>query len=147
MAVIIGIIISLAVFASGIIFSGGSMMLFLDIPSFIIILGFNIGALAVSDGFKPFWIGLTALMGKGSGAGKEDLMAAAESFDLMARCSIGGGFIGLLMATVMLLVNLNDTAHLGPYLAIAILTVLYGFMLAFLFFYPGKTRILRLARK
>ncbi|MCU0848411.1 MAG: MotA/TolQ/ExbB proton channel family protein [Spirochaetes bacterium] len=145
MIVIIGILVALAILASGILFAGGSLLLFWDLPSALIVLGFDFGALLVCDGIKPFWLGLSSLFTKQVRGTKAELVAAAEIFGLMSRCSIGGGFIGLIMGVVMLLVNLMDPKNIGPYMAVAVITVLYGMMLAYLFFIPVKVRLMNMA--
>jgi chemotaxis protein MotA len=56
--------------------------------------------------------------------------------DEAAAYAPGFGMIGTLMGLVMMLVNLNDRASVGPYLAVAIITTFYGAVLAYLIFTP-----------
>jgi len=121
--------------------------MFFDVPSIIIVLGFDAGALLVSGGFSDFSLGLKAIFKKKIKATKAEIQRAADSFELMFKCSIGGGIIGLVMGLVMMLVNLNDMKHIGPYLAVAIITVFYGLILSYLFFLPGKLKLLKMAGK
>jgi len=51
------------------------------------------------------------------------------------------------MGVVMLLVNITDPKNIGPYMAVAIITVLYGMMLAYLFFTPVKVRLMNMANR
>lgn len=147
MVAIIAILISLAVFVWGVLIAGGSLLMFWDLPSIIIAVGFDLGALLVSGQMKPFALGCKTLFTSTSAAPKSELLAAAETFDLMFKCSIGGGFIGLVMGLVMMMVNLSDTQHIGPYLAVAVITVLYGLMLSYLFFLPAKVKLVNLANR
>jgi len=57
-------------------------------------------------------------------------------FDDFAGLAPSFGMIGTLMGLVMLLVNLNDKAMIGPYLAVAIITTFYGAVLAYLVLTP-----------
>jgi chemotaxis protein MotA len=56
----------------------------------------------------------------------EDFAGSAPSF----------GMIGTVLALIMLLVNLNDRAMFGPYLSVALVTTLYGAIVAFLIATP-----------
>ncbi|WP_170007950.1 flagellar motor protein MotP [Bacillus fonticola] len=52
------------------------------------------------------------------------------------------GMIGTLIGLVLMLKNLNDPSTLGPNMAIALLTTLYGSLLANLFFHPLAAKLL-----
>lgn len=51
------------------------------------------------------------------------------------------GMIGTLIGLVLMLKNLEDPANLGPSMAIALLTTLYGSLLANLFFIPMAAKL------
>ncbi|KHF39654.1 flagellar motor protein MotP [Halalkalibacter okhensis] len=51
------------------------------------------------------------------------------------------GMIGTLVGLVLMLQNLNDPATLGPNMAVALLTTLYGTVLANLVFLPMSTKL------
>ncbi|OLS39789.1 motility protein A [Alkalihalophilus pseudofirmus] len=51
------------------------------------------------------------------------------------------GMIGTLIGLVLMLQNLNDPATLGPNMAVALLTTLYGTVLANLIFLPMATKL------
>ncbi len=57
-------------------------------------------------------------------------------FDDWAGLAPSFGMIGTLMGLVMMLVNLNDKAMIGPYLAVAIITTFYGAVWAYLYMTP-----------
>jgi chemotaxis protein MotA len=57
-------------------------------------------------------------------------------FDDFAGLAPSFGMIGTLMGLVLMLVNLNDKAMIGPYLAVAIITTFYGAVLAYLVLTP-----------
>ncbi len=57
------------------------------------------------------------------------------------------GMIGTLMGLVMMLVNLSDRASIGPYLAVAILTTMYGAIMCYLVFQPIATRLEMMTNK
>jgi chemotaxis protein MotA len=62
-------------------------------------------------------------------------------FDDWAGFAPAFGMIGTLMGLVMMLVNLQDRASIGPYLAVAIITTLYGAIMCYLFFTPLASRL------
>ncbi|OHD66401.1 MAG: hypothetical protein A2176_06615 [Spirochaetes bacterium RBG_13_51_14] len=62
-------------------------------------------------------------------------------FDDWATFAPAFGMIGTLMGLIMMLVNLSDRASIGPYLAVAIITTLYGAIMCYLFFQPMASRL------
>ncbi len=62
--------------------------------------------------------------------------ANKKIFDDFAGLAPSFGMIGTLMGLVLMLVNLNDRAMVGPYLAVAIITTFYGAVLAYLVLTP-----------
>lgn len=62
-------------------------------------------------------------------------------FDDFAGLAPSFGMIGTLMGLVLMLVNLNDKAMVGPYLAVAIITTFYGAVLAYLVLTPLATNL------
>jgi chemotaxis protein MotA len=61
----------------------------------------------------------------------DDIASFAPSF----------GMMGTVLALIMLLVNLNDRAMFGPYLSVALITTLYGALMAFGVFTPLATAL------
>lgn len=62
-------------------------------------------------------------------------------FDDWGKLAPAFGLIGTLIGLVALLRNLNDRANLGPALALALLTTLYGAMFANLFLLPVRSKL------
>ena len=67
----------------------------------------------------------------------------ADMFAAMGAISPAMGMIGTLIGLVIMLQNLQDTAAIGPAMAVALITTFYGAVLANLVFIPfsGKLRI------
>ncbi len=67
----------------------------------------------------------------------------ADMFAAMGAISPAMGMIGTLIGLVIMLQNLQDTAAIGPAMAIALITTFYGAVMANLIFIPfsGKLRI------
>lgn len=72
-------------------------------------------------------------------AGRHDVNK--KIFDDFAGLAPSFGMIGTLMGLVLMLVNLNDKAMVGPYLAVAIITTFYGAVLAYLVLTPFATNL------
>ncbi len=62
-------------------------------------------------------------------------------FDDWSTWAPAFGMIGTLMGLVMMLVNLEDRASIGPYLGVAIITTLYGAVMCYLFLQPLSSRL------
>jgi len=77
---------------------------FINIPSLLIVVGMTASALLFSDA----------------------KIKTAEFWRQARKYSIGSGIIGTVIGLVLMLASLNDPAAMGPSMAIALLTVLYG---------------------
>ncbi len=129
------------VFVFGILISGGSVIWFFDLPSFLLvvpppfILVVSIGALKDFSGGLSF-----AFTGKpGGDAGT--LLAQARVFMTCHYTALAAGGIGGVVGLVMTLVNLGEMSKIGPYLAMMLLSLFYGLILGFFFFYPVAVRL------
>ncbi len=62
-------------------------------------------------------------------------------FDEWSSFAPAFGMIGTLMGLILMLVNLEDRAMVGPYMAVALITTLYGAIMANLIFLPVSTKL------
>jgi len=92
------------------------------------------GLQLVVDGTDPELVRVILETDIDNMAGRHD--ANKKIFDDWASEAPSFGMIGTLMGLVMMLVNLNDKAMIGPYLAVAIITTFYGAVAAYLVFTP-----------
>jgi chemotaxis protein MotA len=67
-------------------------------------------------------------------------------FAEMAKYGPAFGMIGTLVGLVQMLANLSDPSSIGPNMAVALLTTLYGALMANLFFLPMVTKLDRRAK-
>ena len=128
-------LISAAVF-TGIVISaihmGGSVASFIDIPSLTLVLGCLAAGTTWSFSFDQIANAFrVALQGN---ANESKARQAHLVFVKMSDFSIGAGLIGTLIGLVQMLKNLDDPTVIGPAMAVALLTLLYGIILgAFVF--------------
>lgn len=64
-----------------------------------------------------------------------------QIFKFMEKTAPAMGMIGTLIGLVQMLASLEDPSQIGPAMAIALLTTLYGAVLAFLVFGPVATKL------
>lgn len=145
MLTLAGIILWLIIFTGCIIIAGGSPLMLFDVPSFLIVLGFDSAALLVSGGPGDFFHGIKQLFKKETVLTKDELLGAAGAFGLMNVCSIYGGILGFVMGLILMLASIMNPGEVGPYMAVALITVVYGFTLSILIFLPGRNRFIKLA--
>ncbi|MBM7701185.1 flagellar motor protein MotP [Metabacillus iocasae] len=97
------------------------------------------GVLLAIDGVEPEVINdiMTAEI-----IAMEDRHAKGRNiFEKAAEFAPAWGMIGTLIGLVLMLKNLNDPSTLGPNMAIALLTTLYGSLMANLFFQPTAAKL------
>lgn len=115
---------------------GGGIKAFLDIPTFVLILGGALATTAIS--FSPSDIGsaVRAVWKKGNDQSEQIYDRAILIFGAMRKRAIAFGIIGFFIGCVTLLTRLDDPAAIGPPVAVALLSVLYGVCIAELVFAP-----------
>ena len=72
-----------------------------------------------------------------------ELEECADSWELAIKTLLSTGVTGFLIGLVLMLVNLNDPSLIGPYLAVALITILYALFLILVFLLPGRYILVR----
>ena len=116
---IIGLIIFIAGMGIGI---GANISFMIDIKSAAIVVGCTLGLLL----FGGSRIGPMFGSVFRCSVPAADLLQAARDWKLAAAYLLASGVIGTLIGLVIMLKNMDDPAALGPGMAIAVLTILYG---------------------
>lgn len=145
MFLLAGLVLFLSIFTGCIVIAGGSPLMLFDVPSFLIVLGFDLAALLVSGAYADFLRGIKQLLKKDTILTREELLGAAAAFGLMNTCSIYGGILGFVMGLVLMLASLMRPEEIGPYTAVALITVVYGLSFSLVFFLPGRSRLIKIA--
>lgn len=98
------------------------------------------GIALVADGVEP--AAVRSVLELDLAVAQERHRQAPACFESMAQYAPAFGLVGTLVGLVQMLRGMQDPAQIGPGLAIALLTTLYGVLLANLLFLPvaGKLR-------
>ena len=99
---------------------GGDIRAFIDVPSLLVVIGPVIASISAKHGLEGF----KELFREGENQSK--------ILHTMGVTAFLAGAIGTMIGLIIMLGNLSDKSALGPALAIALLTLLYG-LLIFLF--------------
>lgn len=140
-----GIVLWLIIFIGCVVIAGSSPLLLFDVPSFLIVTGFDLTALLVSGTFADFAHGMKQLFKKETVLTKDELLGAASAFGLMNVCSIYGGILGAVMGLVLMLASVMTPEQIGPFMAVALITIVYGLSLSIMIFLPGRSRFIKMA--
>lgn len=111
--------------------SSGSLALFIDIGSMLIVLGITLGMALIALRFSEIF---ASLFGSTHYLNRTTVFFLGNTFFL-------AGAIGTLIGVVLMLAHLDDPAALGPGLAVALLTLIYGFTLKFIIDSFGRTSL------
>ena len=112
------------------ILMGGNLFSFVDAPSLILVLGATICGAFISF---PTARVLAVFPFRRRGSPEESAQQAAV-LDRMADLSVASGVMGTVIGLVMMLQNLDDPTAIGPAMAVALLTLLYGVIMGELVF-------------
>lgn len=109
----------------------GNIAWFLDMPSLFLVVVMTGILLFMSGLLRDFIRGIGFFFGKKNTLDSVELRRAKAAYKLVLIALPLGGFVMTLIAIVAIigLVNVNDVSTLGPNLAVAILTLLYGLVL------------------
>ncbi|MEC7241398.1 MAG: MotA/TolQ/ExbB proton channel family protein [Myxococcota bacterium] len=136
----IGFAVMFGMIVAGIL-SGAALQSFVDPPSVFIVVGVIVGGALAS--FSPSQIS-TAFEDGFSGGTVESERAHESSsvFFRLSELSVAAGIVGTLLGLVMMLQQMDDPTAIGPAMAVALLTLLYGIMLSELVFRSFAASIL-----
>lgn len=131
---ILGLVILVVALSIGI---GPYLGLMLDVPSLIIVLGGSLAALL----FAGQRLGNMFRAVFSSSASRDDLLAAARAWQLAGAFALAMGAIGTVIGLVIMLKSMDDPAAVGPGMAVAIVTILYGLLVEFAIALPLRSRL------
>lgn len=135
---IVGEVLFLGLIFSLIVLSG-SIFIFIDIPSLIITLGVSSGLTIISFSIQDIKSAVKHAFGVESTL--EALRKSAYIWEAIARNLLLAGTIGLIMGIILVLQNLTDPARIGPSIAVALLTMFYGFFFSAVLPFPAMFMI------
>ena len=133
---IVGFLLAIALLVVG---SRSNLAAMIDPPSFLIVFGFTLGALLMSGADIP-------LMLRGINAGSltpEEASRAAAGWKTARMAGLAAGGLGTMMGWIIMLKNMDNVINIGPGMAIALLTVLYGLVVSFGICLPLQANIER----
>ncbi|MBM7685988.1 MotA/TolQ/ExbB proton channel family protein [Defluviitalea raffinosedens] len=127
----IGVVIFIAFLVCTTLLSG-SLALFIDFPSILIILAFSIPMLMASGLFADF-IRAFKIMGKKINVwSRIELNRTEISLRLAIKLVLLSGSLGTIIGMIALLSNISDKAQIGRNLAVSILSIFYSILIIFL---------------
>ena len=121
---IVGVVVFLMALGIGIGSNPGFM---LDIPSICIVCVGTLGMLLLEGSSIPTMFKSVF----SSAASEEEIRAGIRAWKMARFYSLGAGIIGGLIGMFIMFKNMDDPAAIGPGMAIALLSSLYGLGLAF----------------
>ena len=118
------------------IFTSSGAVMWTDVPSLAIVVGVIIFGLLAS-GKNLLSLGAICK----SDATSPELWDASSTLSEAGRLGVASGVIGALIGGVLILMNLEDPAALGPAISMCLLTVLYGTFFKYIIFGPLICRV------
>lgn len=114
---------------------GSPIIIFFDIPSLIMTLG--VGSVLTIISFSTKEISSAIKHVYGAIGTKDELQKSAYIWECAARNLIMASAIGMIIGIIQMLQNLSDPSTIGPSIAVALLTVFYGFFFSALLPVPA----------
>ncbi len=122
----IGLVLFFGMIAVAIGINGPFFGLFLNIPSFIIVVGLPVALLLATHSPREIGTAFRAVYRSNDPA---ELRISVAFFTAMQRYLLWSGFLATMLGTVVLLAVLDDKAMIGQGAALALITVFYAVVL------------------
>jgi len=110
--------------------SGGSLYYYLDLPSLILVAGFVLATMWLGHGPINTVVAVVEGLAARSGLDPKKRTRYAGMLRTAHRMSWTAGVLGLLMGMIIMMQNMDDPSKIGPGMAIGLLPVFYGGVLA-----------------
>ena len=120
----------------------GNLLIFIDVPSVLIIAGVTVGGMILGYGFNVFKL-FSLPLKQNSSLLKEHYFQIISLYQLIINLALGAAVLAIIIALVKILSNLADPKQIGPALAIALLSAFYAVGLVLVFVLPLKHRLMR----
>lgn len=111
---------------------------FIDIPSLLIVLGLSLAGIYASFDFKTISDSGGVIFGRISLKSEMEFEKHIRLWELASRYALGAGGVGTLLALIIMLGNMSDVESIGPNMAVALLSALYGIIISEFVFQPLK---------
>jgi hypothetical protein len=121
--------------------SGTQVAAFLSFTSILMILVSIISVIIATKSFEDFVNGLKIIVIKNHNVSVIEMFKSIKIYDLLIRTSVGGGILGFFIGIIAMLGNLRALNEVGPYVAISLLSIVYGVVFAYFIFMPIKFRL------
>ena len=132
MTIIIFLLLLIVPIVGGMIMSGGVGQ-FIDPPSAFIVIIPTLGTLLV--GFKGSFLSSFSAIWEGE-VDNGVLDSAIAFWKTVKRCTIGYGCIGFMIGLVAMLGSLDDVSSIGPFMAVGLISIMYGIIVAYIIAEP-----------
>lgn len=126
---IVGLVLGVLFMVGNAWLSAGNIIWYFDMPSLFLIAVLMLILLFMCGLSKDFFRGIVFFFGKNKEMEEEELRRTLVAFKLVLIALPIGGLVASLIAAVAILGKLSDPSALGPYVAVAILTLLYSLII------------------
>lgn len=121
--------------------SGTHVAAFLSFTSLLMIIISIISVIIATKSFRDFINGLKIVLMKTHCVSVVEMYKSIKIYDLLIKTSVGGGVLGFFIGIIAMLGNLKALNQVGPYVAISLLSIVYGVVFAYFIFMPIKFRL------
>ena len=128
MRIVIWVVLVFMPVVVGMVLSGG-LGQFVDPPSAFFVMVPTIGSLLV--GFKGRFVSSFTSIWRGT-VDNATLNKGVQFWNAAKKYAIGYGCLGFMIGLVAMLSSLDDMSSIGPFMAVSLISVLYGLVVAYI---------------
>lgn len=121
-----GLALGLAMMLAGLLLEGGHVALLLSVPAAVVVGGGTLGAAIIANPFKSFGYAFNAVF-RSAKLPRAEADAATRVFAAAGKGALLSGFLGAILGAIHVFTNLDKPEFIGPGVALAIISIAYGF--------------------
>ena len=120
---------------------GGSISTFICLSPILMIIISIISVIIATKSFKAFVNGLKIVLIKNNNVSVVEMYQSIKIYDLLIKTSVGAGILGFFIGIILTMQTATALSKLGPNIAVALLSIVYGIVFAYFIFMPIKFRL------
>ena len=136
----IWLVLGLAMFVLGIVFSDANIGLYVNLPALIVVVFPPAFLVLSSFGWSEYGRSFRVAF-RGVSASRQEMKTGVRLFGVLQRYLLLAGFIATMIGAIAMLGNLYGADEIGPVVAIALIALFYSLLLIFFVAIPFRSAL------
>ncbi len=123
---VFGLAAGLALMLAGLLLEGGNVSHLVSVPASILVLGGALGSAIIANPFAHFGYAVRVVF-RSAKLPRAEADGAQRVFAALGKGALLSGFLGAMLGAIHVFANLDKPEFIGPGVALAVVSIAYGF--------------------